>query len=77
MIAVLAPNFQLAVYTLQRRGDLEEIDQIRMKGTFKSRREFIVATQPEHLLGVRLTDYIVIGEVPRILVECARARMSG
>jgi hypothetical protein len=77
MIAILTNNVARAVDTINRRGDLESFSLATRRGTFKSMREFVVITDERQLEGVRLTDYSVIGEVGRRLIDVARARMVG
>jgi hypothetical protein len=77
VIAILTNNVARAVNEIQRRGDLEEFKAGTRRGTFKSRREFVVVTELRELQGLGLADYMVIGYVEPELVELARTRMVG
>jgi len=77
MIAILTDRVERAISQLKAERTIDEYSTTRRRGTFCSGREFVVVTLPEHLDGVRLKDYRVIGNVDNLLIDHARARMVG
>jgi hypothetical protein len=75
MIAILTNNLEFAIAQLRREGSLYDYRPTTRKGQFTSGREFLLASAPEHLMGVNLTDYRVVGCVNADLIEVARTRM--
>lgn len=75
MIAVLAKTAERALVDLNQQRCVKSYDQATRRGVFESDREFVIVTAPVHLMGLRLTDYRVCGEVSPELIRDARARM--
>lgn len=76
MIAVLAKSIERALQDLNSMRCVDLFDKNTRKGVFLSGREFFVATDPVHLQGVRLSDYITAGSVSDEMVLTARSRMG-
>lgn len=76
MIAILTHKVDWALDELKRNGNLESYSPSTRRGEFVSGRQFVIATAPEHVVGLRLSDYIVTGHPSDELREAARARMT-
>lgn len=75
LIAVLANKVEAALAALNSQRCVEEYDRATRRGVFTSGREFVVVTDVEQMMGLRLADYRVIGAVPEGMTVMARARM--
>lgn len=75
LIAVLANRVEAALAALNNQRCVEEYNRATRRGVFTSGREFVVVTTPEHLAGMHISDYRVIGFPEPELVDLARARM--
>lgn len=77
LIAILTDNAEDAIRKLRKEETVMDYLPSRMTGVFWSGRDFRIFSDWEDLLGVRISDYRIIGRPSEQLVEKAKTRMFG